>query len=162
MTTLVRFYAINEQAQSGIDEPSSNIEKMALQNDFVKAAEIIYECVQQRKKTTVLCKDQAQAEAFDEFIWAYPEDKFIPHNLYGEGPDAGTPVEIIWQSAYNSMTKLRNTAMVINLSQSFIDKHQGINQIVDFVPYEEALKVAARERYKRYKLAGCQLEYKNL
>jgi len=32
--------------------------------------------------------------------------------------------------------------------------------IIDFVPEDEDQKAAARLRYKQYKQAGCQLEYK--
>jgi DNA polymerase-3 subunit chi len=129
-------------------------------SELVRAIELCSDCVSARKKITVLCASQEQAEAFDELVWQFPADKFIPHNLYGEGPDMGTPVEIIWQSAYQSMTKLRNTAVVINLSQQYIENITNIKHVIDFVPVPDEEKVKARERYKRYKQAGCQLEYK--
>jgi DNA polymerase-3 subunit chi len=125
------------------------------------AAQLLLGSTQKRIKTTVLCATQAQAEAVDEFIWQYPPDAFIGHNLYGEGPAAGTLAEIVWQSAYASMTSLRNKALVINLSGEFIDEYAKIKHIVDFVPIDEQHKEAARTRYKRYKQAGCQLEYKS-
>ena len=152
MLTLVTFYAL-KQALAKADDKQVACE-------VVMAAHLCSDNVALRKKITVLCADQAQAEAFDELIWQFPADKFIPHNLYGEGPDMGTPVEIIWLSAFQSMNKLRNTAVVINLSQQYIDNISNIKHVIDFVPLQDEEKIEARERYKRYKQAGCQLEYK--
>jgi DNA polymerase-3 subunit chi len=149
---IVTFYALSESsANSGEKEISS---------ELAQAATLLADCVSKRKKVSVLTDTQAQAESFDELIWQFPADKFIPHNLYGEGPDMGTPVEIIWHSVFLSMAKLRNTAVVINLSQEYIENIKNLQHIIDFVPPDEDLKAHARERYKRYKQAGCQLEYK--
>ncbi len=159
MSTLVTFYALtNSKQDAGV---TTNNQPIQVASELTKAAELVIAGVGSRKKITVLCDSQAQAEAFDEFIWQYPADKFIPHNLYGEGPEIGTPVEIIWESVYLSMTKLRNRALVINLSQAFIEKHHEIKHIIDFVPVDDTQKIQARERYKRYKQSGCQLEYKS-
>lgn len=152
MATLVTFYALSEAL--------ANADEKKVASELVRAIDLCSECVSALKRLTVLCNSQEQAEAFDELVWQFPADKFIPHNLYGEGPDMGTPVEIIWHSAYQSMTKLRNTAVVINLSQQYIENITNIKHIIDFVPLPDKEKVKARERYKRYKQAGCQLEYK--
>lgn len=158
MATSVTFYALSDAPDSSENGALPDVGQQALQ----KAAELALESLASKAKISVLCTTQHQAEAFDEYIWQHPPDRFIPHNLYGEGPDMGTPVEILWEAAYMSMTRLRNKAVLINLSQTYIENQNGIQHIIDFVPSEEALKVAARERYKRYKQAGCQLEYKNL
>lgn len=172
MATLVTFYALTAtdvDTSEAVDDPKREIQsdiKSASENvtesEVKKAAQLVLASTQKRIKTTVLCSTQAQAEAVDEFIWQYPPESFIPHNLYGEGPAAGTLAEIIWQTAYASMTNLRNRSLLINLSGEFIDEYQKLKHIIDFVPVDEQLKVAARTRYKRYKQAGCQLEYKNV
>lgn len=149
---LVTFYALND--------PIKSAESKDIASELVKASELLIECVSKRKKVSVICTTQTQAEDFDDFIWQFPASSFIPHNLYGEGPEMGTPVEIIWHSAYLSMTKLRNTAVVINLSQHYLENASNIQHIIDFVPISESEKAQARERYKQYKQAGCQLEYK--
>lgn len=158
MATSVTFYALSDAPDSKETGALEDVAQQGLQ----KAAELTLESLNAKAKITVLCSTQTQAEAFDEYIWQYPPDRFIPHNLYGEGPDMGTPVEILWEDAYQSMSRLRNKAVLINLSQIFIENQNGIQHIIDFVPSDEALKIEARNRYKRYKQAGCQLEYKTL
>ena len=171
MSTLVTFYALTDAdaiAKDKTGTAATNESKIiqasttasVAERELKKAAELLLGCVPKRMKATVLCDTQTQAEALDEFIWQYPPDKFIPHNLFGEGPAAGTPAEIVWQSAYLSMTKLRNRQFVINLSGEYIERHHDIMHIIDFVPEDEDQKAAARLRYKQYKQAGCQLEYK--
>ena len=51
-----------------------------------------------KQKCLVYCQDQSQAEQFDELLWQLPNDAFVPHNLAGEGPVGGAPVEICWQT----------------------------------------------------------------
>lgn len=152
----VTFYALTQSKQLA----DNSADTQEVDSELVMAAALLIEYVAARKKVTVLCATQKQAESFDDYIWQFPANNFIPHNLYGEGPDMGTPVEIIWHDAFLGMSKLRNTGVVLNLSQQYIDNIHIINHLVDFVPVEEEQKVQARERYKRYKQAGCQLEYK--
>jgi DNA polymerase-3 subunit chi len=175
---LVTFYALTEAITSavvnvdnslvetdadavGVEENADSVAKIELATELAMAADLLLGCVASRKKVTVLCADQRQAESFDDLIWQFPANKFIPHNLYGEGPDMGTPVEIIWFSAYLSMARLRNTAVVINLSQQYLESINNISHIIDFVPVNEDQKAQARERYKRYKQVGAKLEYKS-
>lgn len=161
MQCKVTFYALSD-ANRMLEQTSEEQkgQQVLMPSELVMAADLSVTSVKAKQKITVLCKTQTQAEAFDEFIWQYPPQDFVPHNLYGEGPDMGTPMEIIWDDAFKTMTKLRNRAVVINLSEQFIHDHASIGQIVDFVPIDEQAKVLARERYKQYKQAGCQLEYK--
>jgi DNA polymerase-3 subunit chi len=44
------------------------------------------------------------------------------------------------------------------LAENIPDFHQRFRQIIDFVPAKEQLKPLARERYKQYRAAGCQLD----
>jgi DNA polymerase-3 subunit chi len=122
--------------------------------------ELISSNYQNRQYLTVVCCDKKQAEAIDEFIWQQPSDKFIAHNLQGEGPANGSPVELTWLSALDSQP-IRNKKLVINISNEFLTSYAFYQHIVDFVPSEETLKIAARERYKQYKQAGCKMVFVN-
>lgn len=153
MQTLVSFYALNE---------ASTDSASAVKPEITLTAKLTYEFIQKRKRVTIICESQAQAEMLDEHLWDQPADKFIPHNLYGEGPEMGTPAQIIWQSVYSQQKQLKNKQVVICLSQSMINYNQGIGTIIDFVPNEDTLKAKARDRYKLYKQAGLQLEYNTI
>ncbi|GBL04922.1 DNA polymerase III subunit chi [Glaciecola sp. KUL10] len=141
----VTFYELAEQSGSTQE---------AMHNGAFK---LIYDLYKSRKWVSVLAADQKHAEAFDEALWQLPAEQFIPHNLSGEGPAQGTPVEITWQTQ-----KLNPRHTVINMAQSMIDTSLRIQHVIDFVPFAEAEKQAARERYKQYKQAGCQMQFVKL
>ena len=46
------------------------------------------------KRVLIACEDEQQAIRPDEALWARPPESFVPHNLSGEGPRGGAPVEI--------------------------------------------------------------------
>jgi len=144
----VTFYELPASAQAQDDAMNAHM------------VELIASHYQKRQYLTVLCSDKQQAEAIDEYIWQQPADKFIAHNLQGEGPINGSPVEITWISALESHG-LKNKKLVINISHEFLSSFANYQHIIDFVPSEETLKAAARERYKQYKQAGCKMAFLN-
>ena len=46
------------------------------------------------KRVLIACEDEQQAIRLDEALWSRPPESFVPHNLAGEGPRGGAPVEI--------------------------------------------------------------------
>lgn len=120
---------------------------------FALACLLATRSYRQKQKCLVHCQNQALAEQFDELLWQLPNDAFVPHNLSGEGPAGGAPVEICWQAPSQM-----NRQVLINLSDTIPDFHHRFRHIIDFVPAQDDLKPQARERYKQYRAAGYQLE----
>ena len=107
----------------------------------------------QKQKVFIYCEHQNQAEEVDELLWQRPVDGFIPHNLAGEGPEGGAPVEIAWQAPAT-----RNRTVCINLHRQCPDFARQFRTLIDFVPAQDQLKQQARERYKHYRSAGFFLD----
>ncbi|MEC9260705.1 MAG: DNA polymerase III subunit chi [Pseudomonadota bacterium] len=143
----VRFYALAEASVS----PAGHESVPAV---CAKACELTAELYSQKKKSVVLCADQAQAEAVDQLLWQLPAARFVPHNLAGEGPNGGAPVEIVWQPQ-----SLPRKQCLINVSGKMVNNFNQFQQIIDFVPVEETAKQQARERYKQFQQAGCQMQF---
>ncbi len=122
--------------------------------------ELHYACVltadlyRQNKKIQVGVENQAQAHTIDEWLWQFEADRFIPHNLPGEGPHYGTPVEINWQASTQRRGCFVNTCTEL---PDFVGQLKGLAEWHDFVPHDDAGKAAARERYKQLKQAGFQI-----
>lgn len=108
----------------------------------------------QKQRLSIWCANKQDAESIDELLWQLPSDRFVPHNLVGEGPKGGAPVEICWQ-----VEQLRRGATIIVLSQATLEQASAFRQIIDFVPAQEAQKALARERYKYYQKAGCAMSF---
>lgn len=119
-----------------------------------QVCDIAAKAFSQKQKLLVYCASQKEAEQVDELLWQFPADRFIPHNLYGEGPAAGTPLEICW-----SAEQLSRRALVVNMSAEVIQAHSQYQKIIDFVPQAEEAKQAARLRYKQYQQARCQMQF---
>ncbi len=48
------------------------------------------------KRVLIACESQEQANRLDEALWQREPHEFVPHNLAGEGPRDGAPVELCW------------------------------------------------------------------
>jgi DNA polymerase-3 subunit chi len=75
----------------------------------------------------------------------------VPHNLQGEGPQAGSPVEI------GESAPVANRKVIINLANTVPDFIRRFSEVYDFVPADEKLKGVARERYKVMRQLGAHL-----
>lgn len=139
----VTFYLLDKET----DEASNKPAQLAL------ACQLAANSYRNKQRCLVFCETQALAEQFDELLWQLPTDSFVPHNLAGEGPPGGAPVEICWQAPTQF-----NRAILINLAAGIADFHQRFSQVYDFVPAGDADKQQARQRYKQYRGAGNQLD----
>ena len=115
---------------------------------------LFYACVQsalyyrQQQKVFVLAKNQQQAHQFDELLWQFDADSFVPHNLVGEGPKQGSPVEIGWQPPRG------RRQVLINLTSEMPNFAGQYTQVIDFVPTSEADKQLARDRFRACRQMG--------
>jgi len=120
----------------------------SLPQHFVQACQLAAYYYQQNKKVFIYTENQQDAFTVDEYLWQFDGDSFVPHNLVGEGPRYGSPVEISWLAPQHPR------AVLINLSQNIPEFNLNFQQIIDFVPAQEQLKINARMRYSAYKKLG--------
>ncbi|QBG35562.1 DNA polymerase III subunit chi [Litorilituus sediminis] len=144
MQTQVMFYVLPEnKAESTDTNMSSEIQQACIQASYF---------YRQGHKVFIFCQDKDHAENVDEVLWAFDTDSFVPHNLAGEGPKQGSPVEI----SYQAPTSRRS--VLINLSKDMPNFANRFNFIVDFVPTDSTLKQQARERFKTCRQWGFHVE----
>ncbi|OEF28423.1 DNA polymerase III subunit chi [Vibrio rumoiensis] len=108
----------------------------------------------QGAKVYINAQDRSQAEAIDESLWQRDPEQFQAHNLVGEGPQYGTPIEI----GFSKLKPHRNRQLVINMANDDTNFAETFTQVVDFVPCEEKAKQLARERYKIYRQKGFEMQ----
>ncbi|WP_143871898.1 DNA polymerase III subunit chi [Catenovulum sediminis] len=138
--TQVTFYIMPEE-QSEHDVPAVSR----------YACELASDSYRNNQRVFILTNNQKQAEEIDETLWQFDPKRFVPHNLQGEGPKFGAPVEI----GYQTFRGRRD--ILINLSQSMPDFARQFKLVYDFVPSDESGKKIARERYKQFRAAGFAL-----
>lgn len=137
----VVFYLLNEEAT----------QERQISAHFAQACTLACFYYSQNKKVFIYTDNQQDAIEVDEYLWQFDGNSFVPHNLLGEGPRFGTPVEISWQAPTHPRP------ILINLSLNVPDFALNFQQIIDFVPVDEQLKTAARTRYSTYKKMGLTL-----
>ncbi len=106
------------------------------------------------KRVLIFCENTQQAERLDEALWQRPPFSFVPHNLAGEGPGQGAPVELAWPARRGNAPR----DLLISLLPECATFASTFCEVIDFVPYETALKQQARERYTFYRRAGFHLK----
>jgi len=100
--------------------------------------------------TLVLARDQAQAEALDDLLWAFDEDAYVPHQLAGDEEDDLAPVLIATPGMDVPMRPL-----LINLRDDAVDG--AFERVLEVVPADESARGPLRERWKAYKARGFEL-----
>ena len=148
MQTQVMFYVLPE-ASSETAEVNDNAH-------LFQACLHASVCYRNNQRVYIHTNDQGSAHSIDEMLWGFEPDSFVPHNLVGEGPAQGAPVEIGFQSPKSRRPTLINLASQV---PSFAGNY---SHIIDFVPAETSLKIQARERFKQYKQAGFHIDTHNV
>ncbi len=115
---------------------------------FALACQLCADFYQANQRVFVYTANQQDAELIDQLLWQFDADRFVPHNLAGEGPARGAPVEISWQAPKQSRQVL------VNLAPDMPTFANRFANIIEFVPAEDAAKAQARERYKQYRQSG--------
>lgn len=105
------------------------------------------------QRVLVACESEEQAIRLDEALWQRDAHAFVPHNLAGEGPRYGAPVELAWPARRSRVPR----DVLISLLPNFADFATAFLEVIDFVPEEASQKQLARERYKAYRLANFHL-----
>ena len=90
--------------------------------------------------TLVLARDQAQAEALDDLLWAFDEDAYVPHQLAGDEEDDLAPVLIATPAMDVPMRPL-----LINLREAAVDG--SFERVLEVVPADESARGPLRERW---------------
>jgi DNA polymerase-3 subunit chi len=90
-----------------------------------------------------------QAKQLDELLWTYREDSFLPHNLYGDGPEPAPPIQIGYL-----VTPEKHRDIMLNLSTTIPDFYQQFARVLEIVSTEPDIQNAARENYRQYRTQG--------
>lgn len=113
---------------------------------------LIEKAYKQRHRIYVHTEEQNIAHQLDEMLWTYREDSFLPHNLYGEGPEPTPPIQI-----GINVTPEQHRDILINLSQTVPTCYTQFKRIIEIITDDENAKTAGRERYRTYRTSGFEI-----
>ena len=146
MTIKARFYVLKQSDEPGASVPAH----------FDLAAQTAATLYQAGHRIFVNVNNTEDAHLFDEHLWCFNPERFVPHNLQGEGPKGGAPVEI------GLMPPAARRPVLINLATALPDFIRRFDQVFDFVPVEASAKQAARERFKQLRGLGATISTEDI
>lgn len=105
---------------------------------------LIEKIYQQKHRIYIHAENKMQAHQLDELLWTYRDDSFLPHNLYGEGPEPAPPIQIGFE-----VTPEKQRDVLINLTAQVPVFHAQFQRVLEIVAQDA--QEAARERYRFYR-----------
>ncbi len=111
------------------------------------AARLLEKAYTQNLRAWVLCANQTEAEALDNWLWTYKLNGFLPHSLSTAIPEGlNPPIQI---SSDNTAPSENTFDLLLNLREDIPAHHQAFTRILELVPHHQ--KQAGRTRYKTYR-----------
>lgn len=98
-------------------------------------------------------ENQQDAHQLDELLWTFRDESFIPHNLYGEGPEPAPPIQI----GFN-LTPEKHRDILINLSPTIPEFFQQFNRVLELVANDAHEQEIARDRFRQYRSQGFEIK----
>jgi len=122
----------------------------APQSAWLFTCRLIDKAYQAGHRIYVYLDTQDDAYAFDELLWSFDPQSFIPHHIQGEGPNPPPPVQL----GHFPQTPPKITDVLINLSTSIPDFYPQFQRICEIVGPLEEQKTRKREHYRIYQQTG--------
>lgn len=100
---------------------------------------------------------EEQTTRFDQRLWTFRADSFVPHQQRGEGPlEKHTPITI------GSIMDPAVADVWIHLSTQHPPKDLPCQRLIEIIPKVPALQAMARERFREYRERGYTLQTHNV
>ncbi len=108
-------------------------------------------------KVHVYVSDSKTAAEFDDLLWTFRDDSFVPHEQLGVGEPTGAPVTV---SCGEDLPA--NCELLINLTDDTPDFADSFPRIAELVSSDVESKTHGRRRYAAYRKKGCELAYHDI
>ncbi len=106
-----------------------------------------------RLRVLVLLEDEQQLTRFDEYLWRFQPQAFVPHCRLEDPLAAETPVLLTCTEG----GALPHDDLLVNLRNSAPQAFARFRRLLEVVSTETADRLAARERFKFYRDRGYPL-----
>ncbi len=119
---------------------------------FQLACRLVEKAYKNKHRIYIHTENQTHAHMMDELLWTYRDDSFLPHNLYGEGPEPAPPIQIGYQ-----VKPEKQRDILINLSNNIPEFFTQFARVLEVIPSAAEAQEKARENYKLYRAQGNQI-----
>lgn len=129
------------------------IKAIGTEQIFHAACQLAEQVYRQQRTVYLYVESEDSQKALDSLLWSFRDDSFLPHQLW-LGETSGTaPVLLGCPKSPAPPT----ADILINLINTVPDFYAQFSKVLELIPEEPTLRQLARERYRYYKSAGCEL-----
>jgi DNA polymerase-3 subunit chi len=118
---------------------------------------LLEKCLGVGQQVYIICRDEAEAQHLNQYIWAFKPDSFIPHMCAHEDAQA---IVLLGHAATPSSAQPQHRQICINLSLALAP--EAFERVIELVVLETDMLHAAREHYARYSQLGWTMQYHKL
>lgn len=106
----------------------------------------------------VQTSSQEESKHFDHLLWTFSDTSFLPHKVDTKASPSVAPIQI----GFNDEQPQAQLDVLVNFSQSVPAFYESFKTIIEIVMTESTMQQLARDRYRWYREAGCEIKtYKN-
>jgi len=116
------------------------------------ACRLIEKAYKQKHRIYIHAENKMLAHQLDEMLWTFRDDSFLPHNLYGEGPEPVPPIQIGFD-----LTPENHRDILMNLSNQTPQFFSQFQRLLEIVAHDSTAQEAARERYRHYRAQNFEI-----
>jgi len=103
---------------------------------------------ERQQRVFIITATETAAEQLDEFMWQYPQGRFLPHARANSQDSARAGINI------GTLSSLKQTDAVINLCSEVVPEPERFSRILEIVPFASDERDASRSKYKAYRDMG--------
>jgi DNA polymerase-3 subunit chi len=116
------------------------------------ACRLVEKAYKQRHSVYIHTENRAIAHQLDEILWTYRDDSFLPHNLYGDGPDPAPPIQIGFDA-----TPEKHRDILINLHPEVPAFYTQFARVLELIANNPTAQEAGRTRYRFYRTKNLEI-----
>lgn len=113
------------------------------------ACRLVEKAYKNQHRIYINAENETQAHQLDEMLWTFRDDSFLPHNLYGEGPEPAPPIQI----GFN-ITPEKHRDILLNLSNQVPAFFEHFNRVLEIIANDPDMQARGRENYRVYRTQG--------
>ena len=125
------------------------------------ACRVIDKAFEAEQRVLVWLDDADAVTRFDELLWTFAQDTFIPHEPLGAASDwEEAPVLLTCPGATPVSPAPPASALpadvIVNLAASIPTERQAVKQLIEIIDAEPSRRDTGRARFRQYRAEGVQ------
>jgi DNA polymerase-3 subunit chi len=121
------------------------------------ACRLVEKAFVQAHRVVVRCGSPQEAREFDELLWRFSDQSFVPHELVPPGSEDGAPVIVCAGGP-----PARQAEVLVNLGEGVPDWYADFARVAEILDASEDCRRSGRERFRHYREQGMEPETHNL